>query len=148
MKIVINVCFGGFGLSPLALKEYTKLKGKECYFFNNSYGKPYESIEIENAGRLGYSAFSVPNPNELLPNKDDEHYNHEEFNKIYSEITIWDGDIDRTDKDLITVVELLKDKANGGFAELKIVDIPDNIEWEIDDYDGSEHIAEIHRTWC
>ena len=32
-------------------------------------------------------------------------------------------------------------------AELAIVEIPDGIEWEIDDYDGIETIAETHRTW-
>jgi len=33
MKIVINKCYGGFGLSPLAIKELAKLNKKKCYFF-------------------------------------------------------------------------------------------------------------------
>jgi len=33
-KIVINTCFGGFSLSPKAIKRISELKGKECYFFN------------------------------------------------------------------------------------------------------------------
>jgi len=32
-KIVINTCFGGFSLSPKAIKRISELKGKECYFF-------------------------------------------------------------------------------------------------------------------
>lgn len=36
MKIVINRCFGGFGLSPLAVKEYLKRKGKECFCYDSS----------------------------------------------------------------------------------------------------------------
>jgi len=30
---------------------------------------------------------------------------------------------------------------------LKIVDIPDGVEWEIEEYDGMEWVAEKHRTW-
>ena len=33
MKIVINVCFGGFSLSNKAIKRYLELKGEECYFY-------------------------------------------------------------------------------------------------------------------
>ena len=55
--------------------------------------------------------------------------------------------IDRTDPDLIVAVETLGNKANGEYAELKIVEIPDNVEWEIAEYDGTEWVAEKHRTW-
>jgi hypothetical protein len=30
---------------------------------------------------------------------------------------------------------------------LRIVEIPDGVEWHISEYDGIEHIAENHRTW-
>jgi hypothetical protein len=36
----------------------------------------------------------------------------------------------------------------GAYSQLKVVEIPDGVEWEIAEYDGSEHIAEKHRTWC
>jgi hypothetical protein len=42
---------------------------------------------------------------------------------------------------------MLGAEANGRYAQLKIVTIPDGIEWEIEEYDGNEHIAEQHRTW-
>jgi hypothetical protein len=54
---------------------------------------------------------------------------------------------DRTNVDLVAAVEEGGEKANGGCAILKVVEIPDNIEWEIEEYDGYEHIAEKHRTW-
>ena len=28
-----------------------------------------------------------------------------------------------------------------------IVEVPDGGEWELDEYDGIEHVAEKHRTW-
>jgi len=33
MKVAINACFGGFGLSPLAVKRLAELQGRECHFF-------------------------------------------------------------------------------------------------------------------
>jgi len=48
---------------------------------------------------------------------------------------------------LIQVVEELGERANGDCAELKIVEIPDDVKWGIEEYDGAEHVAEKHRTW-
>jgi hypothetical protein len=84
MKIVINKCYGGFGLSEKAL----------------------EYIGIEN-----------------------------------------DYTINRDDPRLIECVEKLGLEANSGYSELKIVEIPDDVEWIIQEYDGIEWIAEKHRTW-
>lgn len=57
------------------------------------------------------------------------------------------GDLERADPDLIAVVEELGNGANGQFANLKIIDIPNDVEWEIEEYDGVEWIAEKHRIW-
>jgi hypothetical protein len=54
----------------------------------------------------------------------------------------------RTNKKLIAVVEKLgSEKASGELAQLEVVEIPDGIDWEIDDYDGVETIHEKHRSW-
>jgi hypothetical protein len=53
----------------------------------------------------------------------------------------------RTDPDLIAAVEILGDKANGRHAKLKVVEIPDNIEYDIESYDGAESIHEKHKSW-
>lgn len=57
-------------------------------------------------------------------------------------------DTDRTDSDLIAVIEKLGDDASGSCSALSIVDIPDDIEWEISNYDGMETVEEVHRSWC
>jgi len=54
---------------------------------------------------------------------------------------------DRGDKDLISIIEELGEDSWGNYASLKIVEIPDDVKWEIKEYDGSEWIAEVHRTW-
>ena len=53
----------------------------------------------------------------------------------------------RNDPDLISVIEEFGDEANGFAAFIKIVEIPDDVEWQIDDYDGWEWVAEKHRIW-
>jgi hypothetical protein len=60
---------------------------------------------------------------------------------------LWDGDVPRDNPFLVQVVEEMGGKANGRYAQLKVVEIPDGVEWEIMDYDGIESIHEKHRVW-
>jgi hypothetical protein len=90
MKVVINACHGGFGLSEKALKMYR--------------------AEVND-----------------------------------SEVDYYD--IDRDDPVLVSLVEQLGDEVNTRYSELKIVEIPDGIEWTVCEYDGLEWVAEAHRTW-
>jgi len=53
----------------------------------------------------------------------------------------------RTHPDLIEVVEKLGKDAWGDFAKLKILEIPDDIDYYIDNYDGWETIHENHKVW-
>jgi len=84
MKIVINRCYGGFGLSEEALAK--------------------------------------------LGRKDD-----------------WD--LSRDDPALVAIVEEMGFASNGPHADLKVVEIPDDVDWSIGEYDGIEWVAEKHRTW-
>ena len=59
----------------------------------------------------------------------------------------YEDDLNRDDPKLIECVELLGDAAAGNCAELKIVEIPDDVEWCIEEYDGREKVAEVHRVW-
>ena len=85
MKVVINRCYGGFGLSEKAMK----------------------------------------------------------FLRVGSE---W-PDIARNDPKLVECVEKLGEEANGRYAELKVVEIPDDVNWKIGEYDGLEWVEEVHRRW-
>lgn len=62
-------------------------------------------------------------------------------------VDFYDRDIPRDDPALIQVVQELGDAADGYCANLKIVEIPDGVEWQIEEYDGNEWVAEKHRTW-
>ena len=55
---------------------------------------------------------------------------------------------DRDDVDLVAVVRELGAEVNGVLSNLKIVEIPEDVMWEIaeDDY-GYEWVQEVHRRW-
>lgn len=48
---------------------------------------------------------------------------------------------------LVRIVEEMGEAADGRYATLKIVEIPDDADWYVEEYDGSEWVAERHRTW-
>jgi hypothetical protein len=91
MKIVINKCCGGFGLSEVALTRYKNESG---------------NVDVS------------------------EYY------------------INRADPILVSIVEELEEDSWGRWAELGVVDIPNGVDWYIDEGDdGKEWVAEVHRTW-
>ena len=130
MKIVINTCYGGFGLSNFAYKELLKRKGKECYFYNHRWGSGYTRIDDDPDKYDKY--FSV-----IVSTKDYGKFTEE----IDSEHRVYyDGDI-RTDLDLIAIIEEFgSEKCSGRYAELEIEDIPSGTLYRIDEYDGYEGI--------
>jgi len=117
MKIVINCCYGGFGLSDTALEMILNRKGIEWE----------KKLPIHEWGFSFYTR--KDNPEESL-----------EAHNLFT----WDK---RNDPILIEVVEALGEDAWGSYSELKVVEIPDEVDWEIVDYDGMEHVAERHRIW-
>lgn len=158
MKVVINRCFGGFSLSALAVKRMAELQGKECYFFSScgpsgslEMGK-YFPISLEQAEEDWlFSAFSVPDPEAATASDKDWHDmtmdERKAHNARYEAVSLSQRPDDRAHPLLVQVVEELGEKANGRCAELSVVEIPDGTDYEIDEYDGNEHIAEKHRTW-
>ena len=101
MKIVVNTCYGGFGLSDEAQAEYLLRSLCPC-------GSGHGVLDTEN---------------------------------------FWDGQIPRDDAVLVAMVEADADGVSGDHAELAIIEIPDGVDWVIEDYDGIEWVAEVHRTW-
>jgi hypothetical protein len=60
----------------------------------------------------------------------------------------YDREIARDDPYLIQVIENIgPKKASSGLADLAIVNIPADVEWQIEEYDGLEWVAEKHRIW-
>ena len=67
--------------------------------------------------------------------------------KAKSQINAYAFDNDRSHPLLVEAVQKLGAKANGLYATLKIVEIPDDVEWRVDAVNGKEIIREKHRIW-
>lgn len=151
MKVVINGCFGGFGLSKKAVKRLAELQGRECYFFGYDVHNHLALVPTTlEAHDYMWTAYDIPNPNELKSGKAWAEMTMEERraeNEIGERHIIESRPRSRNDSMLIQVIEELGKEASGEHAKLKIVEIPDGTEYVIEEYDGNEHIAEKHQTW-
>ena len=134
MKVAVNACFGGFGISDKAFGAILKRKGIAFETYNGTFTYRMSGVEFYKAGHLGENDHRI--------------YSWNQFDKKYEGLDSMEEDrIRRTDPDLIAVIEELKDEANGRSAKIRIAEIPDDVEWHIAEYDGFETIAENHRTW-
>ena len=140
MKVVINTCFGGFGLSHEATLRYFEIKGIEVY--------PEQGNAI-----WKFWTYWIVKPEDRIESKEGEAFyamsmqERQAYNKAHSEQTVYPREIERHDPVLVQVVEEMGDAADGDHAELAVVEIPDDVEYIIEEYDGLEHVAEAHRTW-
>ena len=140
MKVAYNACYGGFGLSNLALDMYAKKKGIELFWYNEedtSSGSKYVAMTREKAfsgSSYKYHAFTV---------------SIDDGNTIFPTGSFYYPYLDdaRSDLDLIEVIETLGDKANGEHADLQIAEIPDGADYEIDEYDGNESVVPPRQSW-
>lgn len=139
MKVVINKCYGGFGLSRRARIRYLEKTGVTPFFYENVELKDvyYKVTEKE------YLNKKYGGRCQILTKDLGKRTMPKEMSKKY----FWDWEIERNDPILIEVIEEMKEEANGYYSELKIIEIPDNIEWEISEYDGIESVKEKHRSW-
>jgi hypothetical protein len=135
MKVVINKCFGGFGLSDEAEDLYAKKAGFELFRYKQTRYKYKDGEDLFERG--GGSPFSYTFKKDF----------GDCFYKFPNDEYWYSREIERDDKILVSVVEELGEKANGYCSELGIVEIPDGISYTIEEYDGNEHIAEVHKTW-
>ena len=139
MKIVIHETHGGFGLSDAAVLRYCELKGMPCWVEERSFGNTFWLVPPEE-----YEQYRVDLEQNFYNLPIDQ---RKEVNRKYNENTVYARDIPRDDPTLIQVLEELGVTANGEFAKLRIVEIPEDVEWEIEEYDGLEWVAEKHRKW-
>lgn len=135
MKVVINRCFGGFGISEEAARWMAE-KGSE------HARQEIEEYEARKAQCAAYAAEKRPaqTSEERLFDIDLKYRGEPQWFGHMSELP-------RDDPHLVAAVEALGEKANGEHASLRVVEIPDGTDYEIDEYDGNERVAEKHRTW-
>lgn len=123
MRVVINATHGGFGLSQVAVEKLAE------------WGHPLAIEELKWRRRLADGTIE-----EWLPVAGEATLTEAEMLRI--------EDIARDDPMLLRAIDELGAAAAGGGASLKVVDIPDGVDWEIQEYDGKEKVVEKHRSWC
>lgn len=141
-EIVINKCHGGFGLSIKAVQRYLEIKNIPVW---SEFDTKYPSL-----GLVTY--WLVPPDADRLEGSPDNWHSmtllqRQAHNASYEQQVFTPRDIARDDPVLVQVVKELGSVANGSHAELKVVSVPADVEWEIEEYDGLEWVAEKHRTW-
>ena len=132
MKIVINRQYGAFDLSQLALEKLIE------------WGVPVmSSEEAENKTDLFVVDRELTPPEKREENFED---NCQYYGRYWCDL--FSLHYNRNHPLLIKLVEKLGESANGNYSSLKIVDVPDDVKWKIEDYDGMEIVREVSRSWC
>lgn len=150
MKIVLNKCYGGFGLSHAAMMKIFELKGITVfpYACKCEYGRDGENTYTYSRIEGDYepseiseyvSYFQIdPGLDRYTVTSDEYFSSDEKYNESDLDYRFDDGN--RTDTELVKAVEMLGTAASGKHANLKVVEIPDDFEYRIDDYDGIEKV--------
>lgn len=139
-RIVINTCHGGFGLSNDGVLHYLKLSGIPVWIEAQSSLIPFKYWLVP----PGPDRIEDPTSEQWSSMTTQERQAH---NNKYSQQVFFDREIPRDDPFLVATVLELGEKSYGSHAELKVVEVPSDVDWIIEEYDGKEWIAEKHRTW-
>lgn len=131
MKVILNKCFGGFDVSDEAYSLYAKKKGLKLYRYENRTDGYFKT---DKSGSFG------------------NYFTKDFGNRVSKSGIDWDyclylNEGHREDPVLIEVVEELGEKASGRYGNLKVVEIPDGLNYVVDDYDGVETLHEDVPTW-
>lgn len=137
-KVILNKSYGGFSLSSKAYINYANKLNKKLYIYKfNLDTQKYYLVNKKN-----------------INNKDSMnllflHYCFTNCGRVTQQLsnTI---DLDnkyREDKTLIEVVEELGEEANTFASKLVVVEIPDDLDYMIDDYDGWETLHQKVQEW-
>lgn len=137
MKLVLNECYGGFGLSYEAQYLYLQAKGQDAYFYADvssydDYKKKhkYKLVTLNDIQKLQRALYIYCTPT----------FQGEVIDEFPKDV-INARDLDRTDPALVAVVEVMGSKAaSGRFSSLQIEEIPDGTLYKIDEYDGLESL--------
>lgn len=128
-KVVICARHGGFGVSLAAGRRLAELGHDDAAKRVREYDEAVE--EFKRTGVNPQWSWTRT-PTELSKRHPD-----------------WHGSLDcrRDDPALVQTVQELGDAASDKYADLRIVELPDDVSWHIEEYDGLEWVAEDHRKW-
>lgn len=140
-KVVINNCFGGYGLSANGLIEVLKAKG---YDENSLYiykEMPYD-MEKELGYKWGYMRANKDENLYMLWGISTEDYG-DTFDKTYNQKLFGKYSFERTDTELIACIEKFGSEFMSSDCASLYIDEYDeeNFDYYIDEYEGSETLC-------
>lgn len=138
-KIVINADYGGFSISEAAVYALAARKGLTVYKEGVRWQTTYWTVPPTDPGRV---RFHTVRANWVNVSISDRHA----ADAFYTAHTLNTRPEDRTDPDLIAVIEELGEAANGDHATLEIVDLPPGTMYRITEYDGYESVETQENT--
>jgi hypothetical protein len=121
IEVVINNCYGGFGLSD-----------KACEALIAKGWPVVEADEVDDYEKTPYSIIQWSPGSNMLIKYAPNYGNQNGF---------------RSHPDVVAVVKALGKAVNSDYSDLKVIKIPDNVEWCITEYDGIEQVEEVHQSW-
>jgi hypothetical protein len=122
VKVVVNRCFGGFGVSLQAARRMAALGHRQA------------------AAEVAEYDGKVSNPSQRTPSE-------AKWGVTWYGSGICRDRDERTDPILVRVVEEMGEAASDELARLEVAEVPADARWYIHEYDGSESVYEEHRTW-
>ncbi len=144
MKIILNKCFGGFGLSHVAKINLLEAKGLKVYayrveeHYNSDPYSEYTLRKIDKFYKTERRFETFVYLKEPLAKDVTRISLHDYVEMLENGKYTFDEDKLRVDKDVIAIVEQLGSAASDNFSNLEIFEIPNGSEYIIDDYDGLE----------
>jgi hypothetical protein len=149
-KVILNKCFGSFDVSPQAYQLYAMKKGySHLYKYKwaiDSWISPWDIYSDNHLYEL-IDLFDNSIGHYFTKYFGDKIYKDEISKEDWDNYSLYLGNEHREDPILIEVVEELGDEASGRFGQLIVVQIPDDLDYVIDDYDGIETLHARTETW-
>ena len=149
-KVIINKCFGGYGFEPFTIQKYAEAKGLPLFWYERDYeydaGRLREKLDRTTISKIetmeGLRMGIYPMQKDMGDSFIFEWGNNE---GIFFEMP--EKEESRTDPVLIEIIEKYGDRNRHGCHAPTVVEVPDGVEWVVDEYDGLESLHEAHRIF-
>lgn len=148
MTIAISRSFGGYQLSLACILQWCVLMAQPIYVYRPMV-KADGTIDWEGRNYVldMCNRARVPTHHLLFTTERVGLGSIVDYEQLYPKAVDINEIIPRTSPTLHGCIRLLGEDAAAEHCTLKLVDIPDDVKYTIENYDGRESVHEDHRIW-